>query len=197
LAQSYQGQGDPDFSKQQSLDVLVERLLVLKPQRPVKDRLPLLQGTWKQVWGPYDYRNNDRGVDPKASPADIYQVIFPEGYYYNVMPLKEGSPSSETRITLLRGKYKLSKKNENYLKVRFTRNSGNKGLPEALDYWDLAEKAENGTLPEKITVVPRWVVWLFFGKGTLNEVYTDDTLRIAYGVGDEKSSLYIMTRVPD
>ncbi len=56
LAETFQGLGDADFSKQHALDSLVEKLLRIAPQPPVKKRLPLIAGVWKQVWGPYDYR---------------------------------------------------------------------------------------------------------------------------------------------
>ena len=52
LAESYKGQPDQDFSKQKSLDVLVNQLLALAPQPPVAQRLELLYGPWEQVWGP-------------------------------------------------------------------------------------------------------------------------------------------------
>ena len=44
LAQSYAGQGDPDFAKQRSLEALVQKLIAVSPQPPVKDRLTLLYG---------------------------------------------------------------------------------------------------------------------------------------------------------
>ena len=68
LAQSFAGQGDPDFSRQEALEKLVTELLAAAPQPPVAARLDLLAGPWYQVWGPYDYRGGDRGtVDPKIT----------------------------------------------------------------------------------------------------------------------------------
>ena len=64
LAKSYEGQGDPDQSKQKNLENIVDKLVRQNPMPPIKDRIPILAGAWKQVWGPYDYRNDDGGIDP-------------------------------------------------------------------------------------------------------------------------------------
>lgn len=81
LAKSYEGLGDPDQSKQKNIEALVEKLVQENPMPPVNDRIPLLPGTWKQVWGPYDYRNDNGSVDPKLGVKEIYQVISADGYY--------------------------------------------------------------------------------------------------------------------
>jgi len=200
LASQHKGQGDPDFLIQNSLEPLVKQLLELSPQPPVVERLPLLHGVWKQVWGPYDYRNDDRGVDPELGVNEIYQYIFPDGYYYNVSPLYKNGNLEKIRIGLLRGKYKLESSNPNALKVRFTKYPGYKGRPKGMNIWDLAPLAETKQLPKdkKTTIVPTIIVRLFFGGGYLNEVYTDEDLRITYGDNNKYFKtpyLYIMTKV--
>ncbi len=194
MAQRYVGQGDPDFKKQRALEVLVAELLTAAPQPPVKDRLDLLAGPWHQVWGPYDYRGGDRGsVDPKITVDEIYQVVFRDGYYYNVNPVR-----GKARIALLRGEYQLVPGHADMLKVRFTRFPGNKGRPEDIPLWELAAMAEAGTLPAKTTIVPGFIVRWFFGGGYLREVYTDEDMRITYGGDDvddrREEHIYIMTR---
>ena len=199
LATSYKGQGDPDFSKQRALEPLIAALLARAPQPPVKERLPLLHGVWKQVWGPYDYRGNDRGIDPALDPDAIYQVVFRDGYYYNVTPLTTGANDDGKRIALLRGEYKLGD-GKDLLRIRFTRYPGNRGLPDGMRVWELAALAEARDLPNKITIVPSIIVKLFFGGGQLEEVYTDETLRIAYGGSKKDGSdryVYIMARVKE
>lgn len=196
LAESFEGQGDPDFKKQNALDVLVNELLEASPQPPLKDRIDLLQGPWWQVWGPYDYRNDDRGIDPKTTVDEIYQVVFEDGYYYNVNPIK-----GKDTIALLRGEYELVSDEADFLKVRFVSFPGNKGRPGDIDLWELPALAEADQLPNKKTIVPGIIVSLFFGGGYLREVYTDEDMRITYGgkklQNRERESIYIMTRPSD
>ncbi|MDJ0721711.1 MAG: hypothetical protein QNJ04_08780 [Desulfobacterales bacterium] len=194
LAQRFVGLGDPDFSRQKALEVLVAELLAAAPQPPVAARLNLLAGPWYQVWGPYDYRGGERGtVDPKITVDEIYQVVFRDGYYYNVNPVQ-----GKNRIALLRGEFKLVTDYPDILQVRFTHFPGNKGRPEGIPIWELAARAEAGTLPAKTTIVPGFIVRWFFGGGFLREVYTDADMRITYG-GDNADDradehIYIMTR---
>ena len=194
LAQSFAGQGDPDFSRQEALEKLVTELLAAAPQPPVAARLDLLAGPWYQVWGPYDYRGGDRGtVDPKITVDEIYQVVFRDGYYYNVNPVR-----GKSRIALLRGEFQPVPGYPDMLKVRFTRFPGNKGRPEDIPLWELAALAEAGELPAGTTIVPGFIVRWFFGGGFLREVYTDADMRITYGgdrVDDRADEhIYIMTR---
>jgi hypothetical protein len=198
LAQSFSGQGDPDFSRQQALEVLVNELIRLSPQPPVEQRLGLLYGVWKQVWGPYDYRNSGRGVDPSIGTDEIYQVIFPEGYYYNVSPNYPEGNRAQERVSLLRGEFKLSTRSDNELDVRFTEYPGVDPRPQGVSLWELPAAAESGQLENRITIVPTWIVKLFFSPGSLEEVYTDDDLRILYGktsTNFREKYIYIMTRI--
>ena len=128
-AQKYQGQGDPDFKIQKELEPMVNKLLALEPQANIIDRLPLLYGVWKQVWGPYEYGDNDRGVDPTLNPKEIYQVVSPEGFYYNVSPSMIAGTQREKNISYLKGEYVLSKKNINSLDVKFVKFIGMKNRP--------------------------------------------------------------------
>lgn len=197
VASQYTGLGDPDFQIQNRLVPYVERLLKLNPQPPVKDRLPLLHGVWKQVWGPYDYRNNDRGVDPTLGVNEIYQVVDPDNFYYNVSPNYKKGGRSREKINYLKGKYSLSSSDPNGLDVRFVKFPGMSQRPTGRPIYDFVKEAEDGTLPNMITVVPTPVVRLFFTGGTLREVYTDETMRILYGSNNKefkKQYLYIMLR---
>ncbi len=197
LAESFSGQGDPDYSRQRALEPLVNQLLSLAPQPPIEQRLGLLYGVWKQVWGPYDYRNSDRGVDPTIGTDEIYQVIFPEGYYYNVSPNYLDGNRAQERISLLRGEFKLSTSSNNELDVRFTEYPGVDPRPQGVSIWELPAAAETGQLENRITIVPTLIVKLFFSPGSLEEVYTDENLRILYGktkTNFREKYIYIMTR---
>jgi hypothetical protein len=197
-ALKYQGQGDPNFQIQNELEPLVKKLLILEPQSTVVNRLPLLYGVWKQVWGPYEYRKNDRSVDPTLNAKEIYQVISPEGFYYNVSPNMKAKGNTEKNINYLKGQYTLSKKDPTGLDVKFVKFIGMKKRPKDRAIYQFVEDAERDQLPTQITVVPKIIVKLFFGGGTLREVYTDETLRILYGSNNKEFKnqyLYIMTRV--
>jgi hypothetical protein len=185
-ADKYQGQGDPDFKIQNELEPLVKKLLELSPQVEVSNRLPLLFGVWKQVWGPYEYRKNDRSVDPTLNAKEIYQVISPEGYYYNVSPNMDPKSKSEKNINYLKGEYKLSSKDPIGLDVKFVKFIGMKNRPTEKPIYKYADEAERDQLPTQITVVPKPIVKIFFGGGTLREIYTDGSLRILYGSNNKE-----------
>lgn len=197
LAKSFEGQGDPDYSKQNALEPLVRKLLELAPQPPLKDRLKFLYGPWRQMWGCYDYRNDNRGVDPELGTGEIYQVVFEGGYYYNVSFLfKDGDPNQK-RVGLLRGVFRVDETNPQLLRVKFTRYPGNETAIPGKQIWEMAALAEDGMLPNEISIVPTWIVRLFFRGGALREVYTDSDLRITYGSNGkdfDREYLYIMVR---
>lgn len=198
LAKSYEGQGDPDQSKQKTLEPLVARLIELKPMPPVADRISTVSGVWKQVWGAYDYRNEKGGVDPKLGVKEIYQVVFADGYYYNVAPFYPDKNKNREQVGLLRGEFSLDPEDSNVLLVKFTDYPGVEPRPMGVHIWDLAAIAEAGQLQNEITIVPRWLVKLLFQRGKLEEVYTDHDLRILYGSNIKPNArrfLYIMSRI--
>ncbi len=198
LAAMYQGQADPDLSKQVSLEILVNQLLVIAPQKPVSERLQSLYGAWKQVWGTYNYRKNDRSVDPTIGIEEIYQVIFKDGHYYNVSPSFKNGKRTDEKISFLRGEFKLSADNDDELDVKFTNLTELAERPGSVNLWDLATQAETNTLPGEKTTLPNFLVRLFFQGGSLKEVYTDEGLRILYGTNSrifETPYLYVMIKV--
>lgn len=196
-ASKYTGQGDPDYKIQNELAPLVNRMLALNPQAPVTDRLPLLYGVWKQVWGPYEYKNNSRGVDPSLGVNEIYQVIDPDGFYYNVSPNYKKGDLKKEQIHYLKGQYRLSPNNPNGLNVRFRKFLGMSKRPVGRPIYDYIEEAEKETLPNQVTVVPELAVRIFFNGGTLEEVYTDESIRILYASNSKyfkEKYLYVMIR---
>ena len=84
------------------------------------------------------------------------------------------------------------------IKGKFTDFPGNRGVPEGMELWELPALAEADELPNRTTVVPSWIVWLFFGSGYLREAYTDADMRLIYGGGDldDRSDeyLYVLVR---
>lgn len=198
MAESFKGQADPDRSKQHTLEPLVEKLLSEKAQASVVQRLPLLYGAWRQVWGPYDYKKKGRGVDSTLDPENIIQVIFEGGYYYNVSPRLDDQREAKS-TGILRGEYVLDPQKDNLLNVRFTNLRKINGLPKnGLRLQDLPALSEKDELSDEKTVLPGFLVKLFFTKGTLNEVYTDETMRISFGSSRDgvlDNALYVMTRL--
>ena len=196
-ASTYTGKGDPDFKIQNELEPFVKRMIELNPQPPVKDRLSFIYGIWKQVWGPYDYKKNDRQVDPRLGVNEIYQVVDPDGFYYNVSPnYKDGNRSME-RINYLKGLFRISKSNPNGLDVKFRKFLGMSKRPVGRPIYDFVKEAEDGTLPNQIKIVPTFVVRLSSGGGSLVEVYTDETIRILYASNKsdfKRGYLYVMVR---
>lgn len=196
MARSFAGQGDPDFSRQRALDVLVNELLAAAPpQLPASERLDLLKGPWRQVWGKYDYTGDERGIDPKLDLDNIYQVVFADGYYYNAVPYKGRRGDY---IAMLRGEYSFVEGYPEMIRGKFTEFPANRGLPEGMEIWELPALAEADELPDGAAIVPSFIVWLFFDAGYLREVYTDEDMRINYG-GDSLTDrsdeyLYILER---
>lgn len=201
LAERYEGEGDPDFTRQRRLETLVAELLRANPQPPVSERLDLLHGAWRQVWGPYDYRSDEaRGVDPATDPERIYQIVFPSGFYYNVSPRDVRDTGPVREIVLLKGEYRLLDGDDEILAVRFVEFTKTKRPVAELDrLWPLAARAAAGTLDDRSSVLPGFLVRLFFGGGGLREVYTDEILRVTYGGRDleerDGEFIYIMRRV--
>lgn len=198
LAKAYAGRPDPDQKLQQSLEVLANELINQNPMPPVSERISLIAGAWKQVWGPYDYRNDDGGIDPTLGLMEIHQVVFAEGYYYNVAPYYPNGDKTREQIGMLRGEFVIDPLQKNSLRVRFTDYPGVESRPTKYKLWELPALAEAGSLENAITIVPSWVVKQYFKGGTLDEVYTDRDLRIVYGMKTAPSTrrfLYIMSRV--
>ncbi len=197
VASQYIGQGDPDFKIQNELMPYVERLLELAPQEPIKNRLDLLAGAWQQVWGPYEYRKNDRSVDPTTDVNNIYQVVFPDGYYYNVTNNLNRFSKDIRKVTLLRGEFNVNGGDD--LKVQFNKLTSIKKLPENLRHVDLPALSESNELAGEKTDLSSELVKRFFKGGILSEVYTDADLRITIGQSDDENGvqgyLYVLKRV--
>ena len=197
ISEDFKGQGDPNFEIQNTLMPYINRLLALAPQSPVRNRVSVLAGPWKQVWGPYEYRKNDRSVDPATDPDSIYQVVFEDGYYYNVGNTLDITTGNVVNITLLRGEFDIQPGND--LKVQFTSLRKIDELPSNLDFIDLPELSEAGTLEGEKKVLPDFIVRRTFKGGVLTELYTDRTLRLAIGNSSDvdgiQGHLYVMERV--
>lgn len=186
LAQSYQGQMDEDGSKQKKLETLISELKSLVPQLSMQQRAVRALGVWHQVWGPYAFDDSNR-MPPGIDPANIYQYISGEGFYYN---FAEYNFFGINLKSYLKGKYQIL---DDRINVQFT----NHGLvrEKEVNYAKLGDDLEAGAV--RTTAFPNQIPPAGV-KGNLIEVFADHEMRINYGVvGDNISqpALFIMQRI--
>jgi hypothetical protein len=156
----------PEITK--LLSQLTNELVSLTPAQTEAEKLPKVAGGWKQVWA-----NLDSSSPDCISADDIYQVVFAEGYYWNIS--KNISSTGEAG-GFLRGKYEVT---DNFLAIEFTDIAVSPTyFSTGTDLVDLATRAEQ---KEFIALPPNVPVGV---KGELYNVYVDDTLRIVTGNDD-------------
>lgn len=187
-AKSFEGQPDTDFKKQELLSALVEELLAITPPSTMAEKADRIVGSWRQVFGPYAY-DGTGGVEPGLDTANIYQVVFPEGFYYNVAKRKR---LGKNYVQLLKGIYQVE---TDRLPIEFV-ESGLflRHLPDDMKLQDLPYAIERGDL--NYVKFPSWLPPVG-RRGALIETYTDEELRVTYGIGDgiDTKRIYILERV--
>ncbi len=185
LDTAFTAQGDYDSDDnsvdvRQKLDPLVDELISLAPQRSEQQKLIDVIGTWYQVWS-----DGPAGPQGQGALADsIWQVVFPEGYYWNVAREQTGTTQS---MGYLRGKFTL---NDTSFAIEFTKAVFN---PQ----WSFAEPtrlamlAEFGAFDANPTPFPPGTSPVG-KKGTLANVYVDEDIRICReGGGDFGNNTYL------
>ena len=186
VAQASQGVCDNDDNNPavgRLLNRLTDRLTKITPARTESEKLPEVAGGWKQVW------SNLGGPSPVCnSAADIYQVVSPNGYYWNFA--KTLPPSGQPGYFFLRGKYETT---PDFLSIEFTNQAISPVAPPAgTNLAALSDRAESG---EFIPLPPRPPVGV---KGELKNVYVDDTLRIVRGTDNSGTTgpgtIFILVR---
>lgn len=185
IAEHYRGQEDPNGSKQKYLEYYIRQLINISNPISIEEKVKRLRGGWEQVWGPYRF---DRLDGFQLDANNMYQIIYPEGYYYNV-----GFSTFYGQATtgFVRGEYEIS---GDRLEVHFTENQFAAGfLPEKINLVDLGKLKEAHFL--KTQDVPGGIS----GEAAyLNEVYVDNLLRITYGSrdgSDDTRELYVLKRI--
>ncbi|WP_413586945.1 PAP/fibrillin family protein [Bdellovibrio sp. HCB274] len=167
-----------------ALDPLVDELVSLVPQKTETKKLPLVVGSWKQVW------SDGPGGGPPGSGGtladSVFQVVFPDGYYWNIGKNQVGETKS---MGYLRGKFTID---VNKLDIEFTKSVGSPGCaPDDTESYLLAMQAETGAFDSMPTPGP------IGKKGFLANTYVDEDLRICRGGGDDFGTgtyLYILER---
>lgn len=183
-----QGEYDSDDNSvevRQKLDPLVDELISLVPARTEQQKLIDVIGTWYQVWA-----DGPGGPPGQGALGDsIWQIVFPEGYYWNVARNRNGDAQS---MGYLRGKFTV---NESSLGIEFTKAVFN---PQ----WSFAEPtrlamlAEFGAFDANPTPYPPGTSPIG-KKGNLANVFVDEDLRICRGGGGDfgdKTYLYVLER---
>jgi hypothetical protein len=163
------------------LNRLTDELVRITPKQTEAEKLPKVAGGWKQVWS-----DLDSSAPICISAKDIYQVVSPAGYYWNIS--KTILPQGNS-LGLLRGKYEVQ---PDFLRIEFTAQAFSPVYPaKGTNLVALAERAEKG---EFIPLPSGFPVGL---KGNLQNSYVDDTLRIVRGEDDrpdDKPGIFILLR---
>ena len=151
--------------------------------------IPLLQGAWKEIF------SDDVEPEPPGFSTDrdaTYQVITPDGYFYNLANLK----GIVTVLGVLRGQYQPA---GDFLNIEFTKVTVRpSGLKNNEDLYGTAEKLEAGDVftitPPGNNRAPNGPVG---AKGNIKNLYIDSDFRVATGsnFADGKYDLYVLDKV--
>lgn len=186
LARASEGRPDVDGKLQAALEAKVQDLEKVIPVLTMPEKAQKILGAWRQVFGPYSATGD--GTIPFGSRTDkIYQVIFPQGLFYNVALFQKGRAKA---VFLLKGKYAVTDESikgtfvRNSLQVRNVDETALAGLPARLEARDLSVI----NLPESVPPVGQG--------GDLFEVYADADVRILRGMTPQfkRPALYVMER---
>lgn len=196
LAEKAAAKGPDAMALRGKIDGLTKELIALSPQKPVKERLGELHGTWRTVLPPDEKPDKVRS-NMLIDQSKVWQVVSPKGYVYNIMPVKNVKDPAKSRLGLLRGTYKVAASNPNGLTLRYTRFTGCKACLSDPNPVKFAAQAEAGTLPDKSSIVPDLFVGTAVGNGTMLEVYSDGNLRIGYGTPNKQTgrrAIYVLKK---
>lgn len=131
----YQNEFRPET--RQKLEPLIAELVRITPPKTVEQELEASVGSWKNIWSDLPFTT--------ALAAQIYQVVFPTGYYYNISRYedKEG-----VYTTFLRGAYEL--KSDRFA-IRFTKSVRDfRSLPAGTDLYRESMVAELGVYDDNL-----------------------------------------------
>ena len=185
-AQEAQGRCDGEDDSPEArarLDELVAQLE--EDGRSEAEMLPGLVGGWRQVW------SDGPGGGPDCIAADdVYQVVFPNGYYYNIG--RHLRPDGAEATGFLKGTYQTGGEALDIAFTRYELREGWIGAGADLGRAAMRIEAETGGEPQPADQAPPPVGQT----GTLDNVYLSDGLRIARGGGEDYDGdfLYVLIR---
>jgi hypothetical protein len=172
-----------------ALDPLVTELAGLRQQVTAEQDLQATVGAWKEVW------SDDTQADPPSFSTDrdaVYQVITPDGYFYNISELVG---FLGFRVTgLLRGVYQAR---EDRLEIEFTNVGIQLNSLGRTDLYEFVQAVESGresyVVPPGDLQAPNGPIG---ARGQLKNLYVDEQIRIAQGQNnaDGVVDLYVMVR---
>ncbi|WP_413580923.1 PAP/fibrillin family protein [Bdellovibrio sp. HCB288] len=175
---------DNDPTVRAKLDPLVNELVTLVPARTETEKLSQVVGAWQQVWA-----DGPGGGPPGSGGAlgsAVFQVVFPDGYYWNVAKNRIAGAES---MGFLRGKFEID---VGKLNIEFTKSVGAPGwVATGTESYMLAMRAEVGEYDAVPTPGP------IGKKGFLANTYVDEDIRICTGGGDDfgpGTYLYVLER---
>ena len=171
------------------LQPLVDELKSYYPYRTVKQELPQLARTWKEVF------SSDCEPEPpgfKTNRDHSYQTIFKDGQFVNQAELI--GPLGVKVTGMLRAKYTTD---GNELSLEFDKVTARPGgFRKTESLTELADKSRKGDLIQFDVSFGRTAPEGPVGaKGRIKNVYLDDDIRIAVGsnLADGIQDLYILT----
>lgn len=158
---------------------LITKLAAHFGDQPAKRKLPLVVGAWRQLWSDYPY---PKTPFVRMDPSQIYQVVSPNGHYWNIGDELAGGLIGLTGV--LRGAFESS---GNRLRIRFTKVGFRLGrLRRTDDLLKFANALESGRLFYAPVpgggVAPHGPINI---RGTLETIYVDSDLRIERGTQDD------------
>ena len=161
------------------LQPLVDELESLVPARTESQKKEQVVGVWHSLW-------SDMSFGPVVDYANVFQVVYPEGFYYNIS--REVLPNGAVATGYLRGSF--ADVGDSY-RIEFTRNAIADGwFDPGVDLWSAGLAVENGTV--RVMDVPGPVGV----RGDLQNVFVDEDLRIVVGKSDddEADSMFVLSR---
>lgn len=103
-------------SIRRKLDPLISLLVAAAPRRSEAEKLPLVVGAWQELWTDGASQIYVGPAPGSFDLAQIYQVVTPNNYYYNIGRYRR--PGMEDLTVFLRGEYSVE---TSALQVNFTK----------------------------------------------------------------------------
>lgn len=170
-----------------TLDPFIAELVSLVPNRTEPEKLAQVVGAWQQVWT--DGVEIFEGPPPgKFDFSDIFQIVFPSGYYYNIGRYQR---SGIDWTVFLRGSFIAQPESLNVTFTKYVYGSG--WLFTGSDLIYQALRAEAGVFDKQPFNPPNNPIGL--PQLALSNIYVDNDFRLLQAGSGPMSSLFVLVRV--